>query len=111
MKLKMEIGDLVPLRQLHKELENWEEKVRARPLPDADPVVQALGTVRQKLEDAIERARNIEFELTPEQYAQLCGLSLDALYKRWQRGQLPEAQMRGRKLYVPIKAVTDDVAA
>lgn len=101
----IEIGDLTPVRQTLREIEEWEAKVRARPLPDADPVALALGTVRAKLAEAIEAARNIEFELTPEQYAQIKGLSKEALYKRWQRGKLPEARLRGHKLVVPVKEI------
>jgi hypothetical protein len=103
--MKMEIGDLVPLRRMLADLAEWEERVRARPLPEADPVAQALGAVRAQLEEAIEAARDIELDLTTDQYAQVRGLSKSAVYKRLQRGQLPEAQMRGGKLVVPLRAV------
>lgn len=99
------IGDLTPVQQALKGIEEWEAQVRARPLPDTDPVAQALGLIRARLAEAIEAARDIEFELTPEQYAQVRGITRDALYKRWQRGQLPEARMRGGKLVVPVRAI------
>lgn len=101
----MELGDLTPVRRALAEIEEWETKVRARPLPETDPVAHALGTVREKLAEAIEAARDIEFELTPEQYAQVSGITRDALYKRWQRGRLPEARLRGGKLVVPVKEI------
>lgn len=101
----IEIGDLTPVRRAFAEIEEWEAKVRSRPLPDADPVAHALSTIREKLSEAIEAARDIEFELTPEQYAQVSGLTKDALYKRWQRGRLPEARLRGGKLVVPVKEI------
>jgi hypothetical protein len=113
--MKLELGDLTPLRRVLEELVEWEAKVRQRPLPEADPVVHALGTVRTSLERAIDDARNIELELTSEQYAQLAGLSIDAVHKRWQRGQLPQARIRGGKvrdgkrrggkLVVPVKEI------
>lgn len=101
--MKFDLGDLKPLLQLLTDIEEWEGKVRQRPLPDSDPVVHALSTVRVQLERALDDARNIELELSADQYAQLRGISRDALYKRWQRGQLPEARMKGGKLVVPLQ--------
>lgn len=103
--MRIEIGDLVPLRRMLTELAEWEDRVRTRPLPESDPVAHALGAVREQLEAAIEEARDVELELTPEQYAQVKGMTKSAIYKRWQRGQLPEAQMRGGKLVVPVRAI------
>lgn len=107
----IELGNLEPLHALAESLAEWEAQVRARPLPDSDPVAHALATVRQQLGRALEKAAQVEMELTAAQYAQLRGWSLDALYKKWQRKQLPEAHMRGGKLVVPLSAAITDAAA
>lgn len=107
----IEIGNLAPLRALAESVAAWESQVRSRPLPDNDPVAQTLATVRQQLAQAIEDAAHVEMELTTEQYAALTGLTRDALYKRWQRGKLPEAHMKGGKLVFPLTTALHDAAA
>lgn len=102
--LSIEIGNLGPLQELAESLAAWESQVRARPLPEADPVVQTLATVRQQLTTALAAAAHVELDLTAAQYATLSGISREALYKRWQRGKLPEARMKGGKLVVPLAA-------
>lgn len=107
----IELGNLAPLRALVESVAEWEAQVRKRPLPDEDPVAQTLATIRQQLGQAIEDAEHVEMELTTEQYASLTGLTRDAIYKRWQRGKLPEAHMKGGKLVFPLTAVVLDAAA
>lgn len=107
----IEIGNLEPLRAFAESLAVWESQVRSRPLPDADPVVQTLARVRQDLDRALSSATEVELELSAEQYATLKGWTRDKLYKRWQRGQLPEAHMKGGKLVFPITALETDAAA
>lgn len=102
----IEIGNLTPVRRLAEEIAEWERQVGARPLPDSDPVVQAIAKMRESLADVLSEAQSIEMELSAAQYAQLRGLNLQTLYKRWQRGRLPEAQMRGGKLVFPLSALT-----
>lgn len=107
----IEIGNLAPLREMAESLAAWEAQVRARPLPDSDPVVQALASIRGQLGRALEAAGEIELELHADQYAKLRGWTMDKLYKRWQRGQLPEARLRGGKIVVPLSALEQDAAA
>ena len=108
----IEIGNMQPLRRLAGELAEWEEQIRARPLPESDPVVQAVAEVRARMLVALEEAADVELDLTASQYARLRDMKLDTLYKRWQRGQLPEASMRGGKLVIPVSALAgSDVAA
>lgn len=107
----IELGNLVPLRELARSLEEWEEQVKARPLPESDPVAQTLSQLRQQLAAAMDSAQDVELELSAQQYAELSGLTLNALYKRWQRGKLPEARMKGGKLVVPLSAVMTHAAA
>lgn len=109
--LKIELGNLGPLRELAGSLAAWESQVRSRPLPDTDPVVQALGSIRQQLDRALESASEVELELHADQYAKLKGWTMDTLYKRFQRGQLPEARRRGGKIVVPLSALEADAAA
>lgn len=104
------IGNLAPLRAFAEDLAAWEGQVRARPLPESDPVVQALATIRQQLAAALDEAQHLELELSATQYAALRGCTPNALYKKWQRGQLPEARMRGGKLVVPASALMDHAA-
>lgn len=107
----IEIGNLEPLRAFAESLAVWESQVRSRPLPDSDPVAQTIANVRQQLSRALDSATDVELELTAEQYAKLKGWTRDKLYKRYQRGQLPEAHMKGGKLVVPITALESDAAA
>jgi predicted DNA-binding transcriptional regulator AlpA len=110
--MRIELGDLAPLVDLATKLAQWEAQIRLRPLAENDPVVHTLADVRKQLQEALDNARDVEIELTSEQYAALLGISREALYKRWQRGQLPEARMRGGKLVVPlpVKAVASAAA-
>jgi pyridoxal biosynthesis lyase PdxS len=107
----IELGNLAPLRELARTVAEWEARVRTRPLPDTDPVVQAIGTIRLQLAQALEKAASVEMDLTAAQYAELKGVKVGTLYKWWQRGKLPEAHMRGGKLVVPVSAMVRDVAA
>jgi hypothetical protein len=107
----IEIGNLHPLRDLIAELADWESRVRTRPMADADPVAQTLADVRNRLNQAMASAVEIEMELSADQYAKLRGWTRDKLYKRWQRGQLPEASMKGGKLVVPVSALAECDAA
>jgi len=106
----IELGNLDPLRELAEGLKEWETQVRARPLPDGDPVVQTIGAVRTQLAQALAEAGNIELELSADQYAKLRGWTMDKLYKMWQRGKLPEAHRRGGKIVVPVSALERDAA-
>jgi hypothetical protein len=101
----IELGNLNPLRELEASLADYEGKIRLRPIPDSDPVVQAVGSFRQQLGRALEEAADIELELSAKQYAALKGVTPNTIYKRWQRGKLPEARMRGGKLVVPVSAL------
>lgn len=74
------------------------------------PAVQTLGSVRTQLAEAMAQAATLELDLSAEQYAQLRGWTMAKLYKRWQRGQLPEASMRGGKIVVPVSALERDAA-
>lgn len=107
----IEIGNLAPLRELEEALAAWEAQVRTRPLPDSDPVVQTLGSVRTQLAEAMANATTLELDLSAEQYARLRGWTMAKLYKRWQRGQLPEARMDGGKIVVPVAALVETDAA
>lgn len=107
----IELGNLAPLRELAQSLKEWEAQVKARPLPESDPVALALSQMRQQLATAMENAQQVELELSAQQYAELTGVTLNALYKRWQRGKLPEAHMKGGKLVVPLSTVMTHAAA
>jgi excisionase family DNA binding protein len=102
--MKIEIGDLAPVRSVLAWVEQRIDNDRGR-RPDDDPALLVLQEVQKRLEAAIADAGNAELELTVEQLAEMEGVTRAAIYKRRQRGKL-DAPRRGGRIRIPLKAVS-----
>jgi hypothetical protein len=97
------VGALRPFEELRTSIERWYQDDRQR-RPEGDPTVHALDQFRQQLDQAIEASRTTVPELDVKQIAALEGVTVSAIHKRHQRGKLPQATRRGRRLVVPAPA-------
>lgn len=98
-----EVGDLRPVEAL---LRRMDQSVRdAASVQPSDPKLEVLRIVRGWISDALDEARSPDAEITVEELAALEGVSVQAIYKRRQRGKLPGARKRNGRLYVPVSGV------
>lgn len=98
------LGDLAPVESILEWLDAWRAHDRER-RPEEDPVLHTLDEVHRRLAQAVSEAKNPAAEISVEELAEREGVSVAALYKRRQRGKLPQARKRGGRLVVPVSSL------
>lgn len=98
------LGDLAPVEGVLSWLEARLEDEKTRSAED-DRGVLALREVHRRFAEALVEAKNPAAEISIEELAKREGVSVAAIYKRKQRGQLPGARKRAGRLVVPVSAL------
>lgn len=95
-----EVGDLRPVHELLRRMDR--SVTEAASVQPSDPKLEVLRIVRGWIAEALEQAQSPEAEISIEELAELEGVTVQAIYKRRQRGKLPHARKRNGRLYVPV---------
>lgn len=97
-----DFGDLAPIRDVAAWLEGRIDADRGF-RPDDDPALIAMREAKKRLDDALADAVNADLDLTVEQAAEMEGISVEALYKRIQRGRVA-VRRRGGRVRIPLRS-------